>query len=51
MFLNATSGSHFYFDKETEAGESYFYEYVLTFIFYSIIIFQGLLSSMQVGHK
>ncbi|KAJ4883173.1 Protein kinase domain protein [Raphanus sativus] len=28
MFLNATSGSHFYFDKETEAGESYFYELV-----------------------
>ncbi|CAN7052480.1 unnamed protein product [Brassica rapa subsp. trilocularis] len=25
LFLNATSGTHIYFDKETNAGEVYFY--------------------------
>ncbi|KAF8117700.1 hypothetical protein N665_0008s0054 [Sinapis alba] len=28
MFLNATSGTHVYFDKETNAGEVRFYQYV-----------------------
>ncbi|CAN7131842.1 unnamed protein product [Brassica rapa subsp. narinosa] len=28
LFLNATSGTHIYFDKETNAGESYFYRLV-----------------------
>ncbi|CAN6925750.1 unnamed protein product [Brassica oleracea] len=27
LFLNATSGTHIYFDKETTAGESFFYIY------------------------
>lgn len=28
MFLNATSGTHVYFDKETNAGEVFFYQLV-----------------------
>ncbi|KAL0685132.1 hypothetical protein Bca4012_051980 [Brassica carinata] len=28
LFLNATSGTHIYFDKETTAGETYFYRLV-----------------------
>ncbi|KAG2286419.1 hypothetical protein Bca4012_033012 [Brassica carinata] len=28
LFLNATSGTHVYFDKETKAGEYYFYKLV-----------------------
>ncbi|CAN6863979.1 unnamed protein product [Brassica oleracea] len=28
LFLNATSGTHVYFDKETKAGEDYFYKLV-----------------------
>ncbi|CAN6919646.1 unnamed protein product, partial [Brassica oleracea] len=28
LFLNATSKTHFYFDKETNAGERYFYKLV-----------------------
>ncbi|RID77832.1 hypothetical protein BRARA_A00711 [Brassica rapa] len=28
LFLNATSGTHIYFDKETNAGEVYFYKLV-----------------------
>nr|VDC77314.1 unnamed protein product [Brassica rapa] len=27
LFLNATSGTHIYFDKETAVGESFFYIY------------------------
>ncbi|CAH8390640.1 unnamed protein product [Eruca vesicaria subsp. sativa] len=30
LFLNDTSGTHIYFDKETAAGESEFYRYWLT---------------------
>lgn len=28
LFLNATSGTHVYFDKETKPGEDYFYKLV-----------------------
>ncbi|KAL0678927.1 hypothetical protein Bca4012_006908 [Brassica carinata] len=30
LYLNATSGTHIYFDKETNVGESYFYKLVST---------------------
>nr|VDC98164.1 unnamed protein product [Brassica oleracea] len=30
LYLNATSGAHIYFDKETNVGESYFYKLVST---------------------
>ncbi|KAF8049881.1 hypothetical protein N665_2102s0004 [Sinapis alba] len=30
LFLNATSGTHIYFDKETNAGETFFYKLVAT---------------------